>query len=219
MESPVNQKTNMCVYVCVCVTRVAGGLRDITHVVDLQRVHGNLFGPVVDEVELAALVEGAPQLRFPFGRIRLVHAFLILPRLHGPGLDTHTHTHTRVRSVPSRTRCTPGLGISFTHLKDGVLLLLLRRVARGVFPGDLEAFALAVQPHQTGKRPVIHLRHQPGFQPHAPRMRRHHGLLEMRKSASVRLRITKLSLQTLTTLIKQFTMFLLLIHFIMLIIY
>lgn len=87
-----------------------------------------------------------------------------------PG-KTHTD-QSRSRSLPYS-----GLRISITHLKDGVFLFLLGCVTRGVFPWDLEAFGLAVQPDQTGKRPVVHLRHQPGLEPDTTRMRRHDELL------------------------------------------
>lgn len=68
-------------------------LRDLTDVVDLQRVHGDLLGAVIDQVELSAFVQGASQLSFPLGRIRFIKSLLELPRLHSPGLEgTQRHS-------------------------------------------------------------------------------------------------------------------------------
>lgn len=59
------------------------------------------------------------------------------------------------------------------HLEDGVLLLVLGAVPGGVFPGDLEAFGLAVQPDQPGVHPAVHLGHQPRLQAHPARVEGH----------------------------------------------
>lgn len=67
-------------------TLVAERLRDLTDVVDLQRVHGDLLGAVVDQVELSAFVQGASKLSFPLGGIRFIKSLLELPRLHSPSL-------------------------------------------------------------------------------------------------------------------------------------
>lgn len=67
--------------------------------------------------------------------------------------------------------------LSPSHLEDGVLLLVLGAVPGGVFPGDLEALGLAVQPDQPGVHPTVHLGHQPRLQAHPPRVEGHglHG--------------------------------------------
>lgn len=59
------------------------------------------------------------------------------------------------------------------HLEDGVLLLVLGAVPGRVFPGDLEALGLAVQPDQPGVHPTVHLGHQPRLQAHPPRVEGH----------------------------------------------
>lgn len=78
------------------VTLVTEGLWDVADVINLQGIHGNFFGAIVDEVEFSAFVQGTSKLSFPLGRIRIIHSFLELPRLHSPGLD-HVHNQHRHR--------------------------------------------------------------------------------------------------------------------------
>lgn len=68
------------------LTLVTGRLRNVAHVIDLQRVHGDLFGAVINEVEFSAFIQGAPKLSLPLGRIGFIHSLLELPGLHGPRL-------------------------------------------------------------------------------------------------------------------------------------
>lgn len=62
-----------------------------------------------------------------------------------------------------------GDGTIFFYLKNGVLVLVLRRMSRGVFPWNPEAHGLAVDPHQPRVPAAVHLSHQPGLQPDASR--------------------------------------------------
>lgn len=61
----------------------------------------------------------------------------------------------------------------YFHLKNGVLVLVLRRMSRGMFPRNPEAHGLAVNPHQPRVSAAVHLSHQPGLQPDASRGDRH----------------------------------------------
>lgn len=69
------------------LTLVAERLRDVTDVINLQGIHGNLFGAIVDQLELPAFVQGTSELSFPLGGIRFIDSLLELPGLHGPRLE------------------------------------------------------------------------------------------------------------------------------------
>lgn len=72
------------------ITNAAGtsvGQGCVADLVNLVGLHGRVFGPVVDETELPAFVEGATQVGLPFGRIRLIHALVVFARFFGPGLS------------------------------------------------------------------------------------------------------------------------------------
>lgn len=68
-------------------TLVTEWLRDVTDVIYLQRIHGDLFGAVVHQVEFSAFVQGTSELSFPLCRIRFINSLLELPRLHSPRLE------------------------------------------------------------------------------------------------------------------------------------
>lgn len=70
-------------------TLVAERLRDFTDIVNLQRVHRDLFGAIVDQIKLSAFVQGTSKLSFPLCRIRFINSLLELPRLHSPSLEVH----------------------------------------------------------------------------------------------------------------------------------
>lgn len=59
------------------------------------------------------------------------------------------------------------------YLEDGIFLLLLGAVPGGMFPGNLEAFGVPVQPDEPGVQATVHLGHQPGLQPDSARMEGH----------------------------------------------
>lgn len=59
------------------------------------------------------------------------------------------------------------------HLEDGVLLLLLWAVARGVLPWDLEALRFTMQPDEAWVQATVHLGHQPGLQAHSAGVQGH----------------------------------------------
>lgn len=61
--------------------------RLVAHLVYLVRLYGCLLGAVILQLELTALVEGTPQIGFPFGWVRIVHPLLVLPCLKSPGLQ------------------------------------------------------------------------------------------------------------------------------------
>lgn len=66
---------------------VTEGLWDVADVIYLQRIHGDLFGAVVDEVEFSAFVQGTSELSFPLCGIRFINSLLELPGLHSPCLE------------------------------------------------------------------------------------------------------------------------------------
>lgn len=70
-------------------TVVAEGLRDVTDIIYLPRIHGDLFGAVIDEVEFSAFVQGTSKLSFPLCRIRFVNSLLELSGLHSPCLGEY----------------------------------------------------------------------------------------------------------------------------------
>lgn len=73
-------------------TLVTERLRDVADVIYLQRIHGDLFGAVVHQVEFSAFVQGTSELGFPLCRIRFINSLLELPRLHSPRLEGRFNT-------------------------------------------------------------------------------------------------------------------------------
>lgn len=70
------------------------GVWHCANFVDLVGLHGGVLGPVVDEVELSAFVEGATQVGFPLGGVWFIHSFIVFACLFGPGLkDRHSHLY------------------------------------------------------------------------------------------------------------------------------
>lgn len=67
----------------------AGRLGDVTDIIYLPRIHRDLFGAIVDEVEFSAFVQGTSKLSFPFCGIGFINPLLELPSLHSPRLEEH----------------------------------------------------------------------------------------------------------------------------------
>lgn len=80
--------------------------------VDLVGLRRHIPGPVVDEAEVATLVEGAAQVGFPLGRVGFIHALGVLPCLPGPGLEQEERTADRPQGTGSTKTipCTCHLG-------------------------------------------------------------------------------------------------------------
>lgn len=74
-------------------TLVNGGHWDVADIIDLQRIHGNLFGAIEDQVEFSAFVQGTSKLSFPLCRIRFINSLLKLPSLHGPRLEERSQSY------------------------------------------------------------------------------------------------------------------------------
>lgn len=59
------------------------------------------------------------------------------------------------------------------YLENGIFLFLLGAMPGGMFPGNLEAFGVPVQPDEPRVQATIHLGHQPGLQPNPAGVERH----------------------------------------------
>lgn len=53
------------------------------------------------------------------------------------------------------------------YLENGIFLLLLGAMPGGMFPGNLEAFGVSVQPDEPRVQATVHLGYQPGLQPNS----------------------------------------------------
>lgn len=78
--------------------------------VDLVGLRRHVPGPVIDEAEVTALVQGTAQVGLPLGRIGLIHTLGVLPRLLGPGLgqEDKTDDHREPRPSPKPSPSRPG---------------------------------------------------------------------------------------------------------------
>ena len=80
--------------------------------VDLVGLRRHVPGPVIDEAEVTALVQGTAQVGLPLGWIGLVHPLRVLPCLLGPGLgreekigNQRTSALTKAWPLPANGSC------------------------------------------------------------------------------------------------------------------